>query len=185
MENTILKQFLKICPNFELFNEINNDRNFDDIEYIHILAFLDTCKQTIFEYNGGYMAFAELVDQLRYDKTALTFLEGLDLLELFRKNKISIIEAFLLNSDDLIFDIVKDQFASVSKDRHVTMLAPKFCKRFSMVVSDVEERSELTSSFIQSGTILAKNNCKTYKYISNFINNGLTVEEFGILDSGY
>jgi hypothetical protein len=180
MENSILKQFYNIFNDFELFNQVVNDHNYNNLDYRNVISILKIITLHTYIINDQDLSYSETMEYMIKNQMEQSFVDGLILLEKFRVNQITQIET-LLNEDYLIQEIIKNQLKNILKDRHFTMLVPNFFDKFSIT----KDKESLVNSFIELSVKQVINNCKTFNYLQLFISNGLNLTEYQSIDSHF
>jgi hypothetical protein len=180
MKNDLLHHLLSI-GNPEIIMELSDGHNFSIIDFRTINEFLRDLKDKRLEYNGQFYDFQEWMDVFQINKIELNLIEGIQLLQKFKNDQISQIEAFLEMDNDL-FIFLKNQFLDMSKKQTMMTYLPKFSNELYLAKKS-KKHIILINELIVNSMKLVKDNCTTMNYLNNFITNGLDNKELAIIDA--
>jgi hypothetical protein len=146
-----------------LVNQLNSQDIFQ-LLFIH----LDIKRNKYLINNSSYNYF-ELKDFLN-QKGLFIILQGLDQLETYINNEVSLVEA-LRQSDDIMKERLKDQLFDLAKNETSLIKVPDLYSIFK------NKDAERLQTFMKIAMDEVLNNCMTVNYKNNFIENGLTISE--------
>lgn len=173
MKNQIKEMIQKFCQGNILVENVifdaglPNQLNSQDIfQLIFIHLEIKRNKYLINNSSYNYFEFKELLNQ----KGALIIFDGLDQLENYIQNEVSLVET-LRQSDDIIKERLKDQLFDLAKNDSSLIKVPALYSIFK------NKDAEKLQSFMKIAMDEVLNNCLTVDYKNNFIGNGLTFNE--------